>query len=299
MQGNPRGSRALAISYLVLCHLLWSTNNIVGRSLGGVLDPVTITSMRWILASMVFPALLGIQVIRDLRRYIGLRSLSIGLLGFALFNIVLYQALSLAPSSLVGLAYGFTPIAILVVGALAEGTRPKRVQVIGSILSIVGVSILFTYRGVYITRAEELLGLVLGILTGFIWAIYTSTQRRLYPEGDQRSITYASLLVATAVLAIASSINIYRESRVIAEPRIMAQLLWISILPGAVAYYMWNRAVSIVGSATAAPFSNLLPVFTALLGYIILGEKLGIGDLVGGVLIVTGSLISTLGYRRS
>ena len=43
-------------------------------------------------------------------------------------------------------------------------------MVLGSILSIVGVSILFTYWGVYITRAEELLGLVLGILTGFIWA---------------------------------------------------------------------------------------------------------------------------------
>lgn len=292
-------SRALAISYLVLCHLLWSTNNIVGRSLGGVLDPITITSMRWILASIVFPTLLGIQVIRDLRRYIGLRSLLVGLLGFALFNIALYQALSLAPSSLVGLAYGFTPIAILVVGALVEGTKPRRVQVFGSILSTIGVSILFTYRGIYITRTEELLGLVLGILTGFIWAIYTSLQRRLYPEGDQRSITYASLVLSTAVLAIASSPSIYRELRVIAEPRIMAQLLWISILPGAVAYYMWNRAVSIVGSATAAPFSNLLPVFTALLGYIILGEKLGVGDFVGGVLIVMGSLISTLGYRRS
>ncbi|MEM1610873.1 MAG: EamA family transporter, partial [Sulfolobales archaeon] len=59
-----------------------------------------------------------------------------------------------------------------------------------------------------------------------------------------------------------------------------------------------NKAVSLVGSASAAPFSNLLPVFTAILGHMLLGEELGIGDILGGGLIIAGSAISMYGDRR-
>ncbi len=281
-----------AIAYLVLCHLFWSTNNIVGRNLGEHLSPIVITSMRWLIASIVYPAIMGRGSIRGLKSYIGLRSAFLGLLGFAIFNIALYQALALAPSSLVGFAYGFTPIAILVVGTVMSTSSPSSIQILGSILSTIGVSILFTYRGISIGEAKELLGLALGILTGFIWATYTVIQKRIYPEADQISLTYASLLMATTILGLLSAPYIYLESSRISRPEILAQLLWIAILPGALAYYMWNKAVSIVGSASAASFSNLLPVFTAILGHIVLREELGVGDILGGALIISGSAIS-------
>jgi drug/metabolite transporter (DMT)-like permease len=77
--------------------------------------------------------------------------------------------------------------------------------------------------------------------------------------------------MATAILGLSSAQYVYLESPVMLKPEILAQLLWIAILPGALAYYMWNKAISIVGSASAAPFSNLLPMFTAILGHIVLG----------------------------
>jgi drug/metabolite transporter (DMT)-like permease len=112
-------------------------------------------------------------------------------------------------------------------------------------------------------------------------ATYTVIQKRLYPEADQISLTYASLLMATAILGLSSAPYIYLESPIMLKPEILAQLLWIAILPGALAYYMWNKAISIVGSASAAPFSNLLPMFTAILGHIVLGEGLSTGGYPG------------------
>jgi drug/metabolite transporter (DMT)-like permease len=82
--------RIKAVVYLIMCHLLWSTNNIVGRSLGVHLNPFVIASMRWIIASMAYPAIMGRNAIYGLKSYIGLRSAVLGLLGFAIFNIVLY-----------------------------------------------------------------------------------------------------------------------------------------------------------------------------------------------------------------
>ncbi len=283
-----------AIVFLVLCHFLWSTNNIVGRSLGEHLSPLTITSLRWILASLIYPLVMGLGTIRGSSRYAGIKTLALGLMGFAIFNIALYQALALAPSSLVGLAYGFTPIAILIVGVSMHVSRPRPGQILGSVLSSIGVVLLFSSRGIDVRSYSEVLGLLLGILTGFIWAIYTVLQRKLFPHDDQRLVTYASLALSAPLLSAISIPAIYREASVIARPEILVQLLWIAALPGAVAYYMWNRAVSIVGSESAAPYSNLLPIFTAVLGYIILGEELGVGDMVGGALIIGGSILSTL-----
>lgn len=288
-----------AIVFLILCHLLWSTNNIVGRSLGEHLSPLAITSLRWILASLIYPIVMGLGTIRSLSKYAGIKTLALGLIGFALFNIALYQALALAPSSLVGLAYGFTPIAILIVGISMGVSKPRFNQILGSLLSLVGVVLLFSSRGVGVKSYSEVLGLLLGVLTGFIWAIYTVLQRKLFPQGDQRLVTYASLALSTPILGAISIPTIYREAPIIAQPEILLQLVWIATLPGATAYYMWNRAVSVVGSASAAPYSNLLPVFTAVLGHTILGEELGLGDIVGGVLIVGGSILSTIPVASS
>lgn len=286
--------RIQAILFLVLCNLLWSTNNIVGRSLGEYLSPITITSLRWILALLIYPLVMGIGIIRGLSTYIGFKALALGVIGFILFNIALYQALALAPSSLVGLAYGFTPIAILIIGVALNISKPNTHQILGSVLSSIGVAVLFTLRGFDVKGYRELLGLFLGVLTGFIWATYTVLQRKLFPEGDQRLITYASLSLSAPLLGIASAPFIYRDAPVLTQPEILLQLLWIAALPGAVAYYMWNRAVSIIGSESAAPYSNLVPIFTALLGHALLGEELGVGDIVGGLLIIGGSALSTI-----
>jgi len=178
------------------------------------------------------------------------------------------------------------------VSTVLRSSFPNSIQILGSILSTIGVSILFIYRGIPIEGAKGLAGLALGILAGFIWATYTVIQKRLFPEANQISLTYASLLMATAILGLSSAPYIYLESPIMLKPEILAQLLWIAILPGALAYYMWNKAISIVGSASAAPFSNLLPMFTAILGHIVLGEGLSTGDILGGALIISGSAIS-------
>ncbi|PWV36948.1 MAG: hypothetical protein DJ555_04680 [Desulfurococcaceae archaeon] len=286
--------RIQAVLFLILCHFLWSTNNIIGRSLSEYLSPLAITTLRWLLASLVYPLVMGLGVVKGLSIYANVKTLILGLVGFAIFNIALYQALALAPSSIVGLAYGFTPISIIIVGVVMKVSKPDTLQILGSVLSSIGVTLLFTARGIDIEAYRDSIGILLGILTGFIWAIYTVMQKKLFPEGDQRLITYASLVLSTSLLGVVSSPFIYREVSAISRPEILLQLLWIAALPGAVAYYMWNKAVSIVGSGTAAPYSNLLPVFTALLGYVILGEKLGFGDIIGGLLIVGGSAISTI-----
>jgi drug/metabolite transporter (DMT)-like permease len=70
-------------------------------------------------------------------------------------------------------------------------------------------------------------------------------------------------------------------------------LLYVAVGPSVIAYGSWNRAVGIVGPAVAAFFSNLAPLFTALLSAALLGEPPRAYHLAAFVLIVAGIAVST------
>jgi len=65
-----------------------------------------------------------------------------------------------------------------------------------------------------------------------------------------------------------------------------------------IAMLAWNEAVRRVGPGNVTAFYNMLPVYGALLGVLVLGEPFGPAQLVGGGLIIAGSLVSTWGDFR-
>lgn len=280
------------VLYLITCNLLWATNNIAGRWLSPYLDPFTITAIRWVLATPLYPLILGPGILRSFTSYMGLRSFILGILGFTLFNFTLYWSLSQAPAYLVGFAYGFTPIIMISLSFILGESRISRFQVVGALLSTLGVSILFTWRGLIFEDLGSITGVLGGLLAGFIWSLYTVLQSKFYPNSDRASLTYASLVQSLPVTLVISYPWLSNARQVTLSYDIVLVLIWIALMPGALAYYLWNKAIALLGSSTAAPYSNLLPVFIAILGYAILGEILTPGDIIGGTLVVLGSTIA-------
>ena len=59
-----------------------------------------------------------------------------------------------------------------------------------------------------------------------------------------------------------------------------------------VAYVGWNHGVKVVGAGRATMVMYLMPVFTALLGWVLLGEALRTFHWIGGALIFAGLLLA-------
>ena len=283
-----------ALFLLITCNFLWATNNIIGRLLSKYMDPFSITVFRWTLAALFYPLIFGFNVIPKAFKYIKLKTIILGLTGFMAFNFTLYWALSMTIASLVGFAYGFTPIIIITLSLTIESFKPTKLQTIGSLLSVLGVSLLFYSRGLRIGNLADILGLTGGITAGILWALYTVLQNKFYPNSDRTALTYSSLILSIPFMLIFAYPQYLNLNILSTKPEIILALLWIAIAPGVIAYYMWNKAISIVGSNTAAPYSNLLPLFVALLGYTLLKEPLTPGDIIGGILIITGSTITMI-----
>ena len=61
-----------------------------------------------------------------------------------------------------------------------------------------------------------------------------------------------------------------------------------ALFPSIVAYFCWNLGVAVIGANRTGLFINLIPVFSAILAILFLGESLKSFHLAGMALILVG-----------
>ncbi len=79
------------------------------------------------------------------------------------------------------------------------------------------------------------------------------------------------------------------------RPELVLALFYIAIFPTVIGVVAWNEGVRRLGSSGAMVFYLTLPLYGALLGFLLLGETLGLPHLFGGALIVGGGIWAARG----
>jgi drug/metabolite transporter (DMT)-like permease len=132
--------------------------------------------------------------------------------------------------------------------------------------------------------------LLFAILGPVSWAISTHIDKYLVDKYFHDSDT-AVLIVFTAVVAVFALPVIWLlEPRVLSLPLLAMAVMTVSgiLYMGAMLFYL--RALQSEEASAVAPFFQLSTIFTLLLAYVFLREKLGLQQLSGIVLIVAGTL---------
>jgi drug/metabolite transporter (DMT)-like permease len=65
-------------------------------------------------------------------------------------------------------------------------------------------------------------------------------------------------------------------------------LFYVGVLATVVSMVMWNVGVQKVGATAAGMFLNFNPVFTAILAFLLLGERMTAIQLLGSVIVIIG-----------
>jgi drug/metabolite transporter (DMT)-like permease len=71
-------------------------------------------------------------------------------------------------------------------------------------------------------------------------------------------------------------------------PLTILAALYVSIFPSLLAFAAWNRGVELIGPNISGPFLHLVPLYTALLAGVFLGEELRFFHVAGLLLILAG-----------
>jgi drug/metabolite transporter (DMT)-like permease len=73
--------------------------------------------------------------------------------------------------------------------------------------------------------------------------------------------------------------------------------LYLGLLPSALGFVLWGYAVANLPMATSTALLYLVPAFAVLIGFIWLGEVPLVGELLGGVVVIAGVVLVSLGDR--
>ncbi|CCC81067.1 DMT family transporter [Thermoproteus tenax] len=262
------------VGYSLFSVVAWSTNYLVGRALGTAgVDPLGLTFIRFAIATPILFLMAGLP------KYKGqLKDLAIsGLLGVALFNALLYSSLHFIDAATASLFVIFSSPITYILGVALGAERAKPVRSLGVALSVLGAYLILAPRG-----SGEAPGALLALGSAVSWSLYTLRVGGLYKRYRPVEAMAWSSLLGTAAMALTLPIDD------LAIPLSLAPLVvYIAVVPGALAYASWNSAVESMGPS-AAYMLPLLPAITSALSWIALGEALTNLQMAGMALAIAG-----------
>jgi drug/metabolite transporter (DMT)-like permease len=95
------------------------------------------------------------------------------------------------------------------------------------------------------------------------------------------------VVVGTALVGVGSP----WRSLTLWTPTVWLGLFYIAVVSTVVAFLLWNWGFARMAAGRGAPYFFLQPVVGGVLGWLLLGEHLGPGFLVGGALIGAGVML--------
>ena len=215
-----------------------------------------------------------------------------------------YAALETVSASLAALIVYVYP-AIVAVLTLRLG-RPLRGRRAWAALSLALLGVVLAIGGIPTGSAPPLAGLLQAIASPVIYSVWIVCQARLSGErpdrlgdasadGTDAATAAALMMTSTAVgfwlIALASGAPV-EPGRI--PPSAWPGITAVAVISTFVAIQTFSAGSRRIGAAQASLISTVEPVWTISLAALLLGERLGPIQLVGGALVIGGVILAQL-----
>jgi inner membrane transporter RhtA len=205
-------------------------------------------------------------------------------LTLAAMNFAFYQALDRIP---LGVAVTLEFVGPL--GVAVAGSR-RVLDLLWVVLAAAGIVLLAPLDVLGGTDLDPV-GVALALLAGFFWASYILLSARtgsIFPGGTGLVI---ALCIGTVALA---PVGIVGGGAALLDPKLLLAVFAVAMLSSAVPYSLELEALRKLPARVFGVLMSLEPAVAALVGFVILGERLGLRALAA-VLLVT---VAAVGASR-
>ena len=262
---------------------------------GGVHDPVVVGAARLVVGGF---ALVLVALVRHGAAAVAtcLKRPLVGWTALAAVATAVYQSSFFSAVVTTGVAtgtvvaLGTAPVATGLCGALLFGERLTRRWVGATVLAVVGCVILVGVGHSGATTVRPI-GVALAVLAGACYGLYTSGAKALLdrqvPVVVAMGVTLGSGAVLLAPVLVTGGLQL-----VGVRPLLMVG--WLGLVTTGVAYLLFARGLRRLPAGTVGTLSLAEPLTAALLGLIVLGERLAPPAAVGALILVAGLLLAAL-----
>ncbi len=279
---------------LGLAGLFWGGNAVASRLAVGEITPLTLVFLRWVMVlGVLWPIYSGeIRAHWPAIRPKLPQVIVMAVLGYTGFNVLFYIAGHHTSAVHIGILQGSVPAFVLLGAFAMYGTRVTALQILGVLITTLGVIIVAT-RGnpLAILELDLNLGDLLMLIACVLYAFYTVALR------NRPEMPGAAFFTLLALIAAYTSLPLIAFETVawgLQMPTMNGALitLFVAIFPSCLAQLFWLRGVDLIGPGRAGVFINLVPVLASLLAVVILGEPFAMFHAVSLALVLTGIFIA-------
>ena len=284
------------VGALLFVQATFGAFHVVGRGVLEVLPPLAVAGLRVAVAA---PLLLVVawRVDRIVPPRRELPSLALlGLLGVFANQLLYIVGLGMTTATNAAILMPSIPAFALMVAAGAGIERLTRRTVAGVGLAVAGAVVMLDPSR-FAAGAGTTAGNLLVLANCLSYATYLVLQRPVLRRLPPLTvIAWAFLFGGAGVLAVTAP-TLARLHPAAVPGAVWAGMAYIVLIPTAVNYALNTWAIRRSSPSLVAAFTTLQPVFTAALAVVFLGERPGVHELAGFLLIAAG-LAAISGRRR-
>lgn len=265
--------------------LMWSSAFSAARIVVQYAPPMTSLSIRFLISGLI-----GVAIARMMGESWRLTpaqwraTILFGLCQNALYLGMNFLAMQTIDASLAAIIASTLPLLVAAACWVFLRERLRPLAVLGLVLGFGGTVLIMGGR---LAAGVDVVGVILCIIGVLALTFATMSMRGASSGGNIMMIVGLQLLVGAAFLAVPAAF----ETHVVEwNWRLVSAFFYIVFVPGLLATWIWFVLVARIGATRAATFHFLNPFLGVAVAAVLLGERLGMVDIIGVAVVMAGIL---------
>lgn len=278
--------------YAITTIVFWSFAYVMSRLSLSYFSAYALGFMRYIIATgaMLIVVLLTKMkrpAVRDLKWF-----LAAGACGYALYTITFNTGCVTVNSSTSSVVIATVPVVTSVLARFIYRERLKAIQWIATAVSFAGVVVLALMNGGLAVNV----GILWLLAAVIVLSLFNILQRRLTKTYSPLQTTAFSIFAGTILLSVFLPSAV--QQAVKAPGIAWVYLLVLGVGSSAIAFCTWAAAMAKAEkTSSVANYMFITPFLASVLGVVIGGETIQLPTIIGGIIIIAGLLLYSIGGR--
>ncbi|HEX2944518.1 MAG TPA: DMT family transporter [Clostridia bacterium] len=289
----------LGIISIIICEVLFGFSFLFTKRITDSVSPFTLLSWRFITAFAAMNLLVLARLIKvDFRNK---RILS--LFSIAIFQPVIYFigetfGVKLTTASESGVIIACYPIVALLVSTVVLKEAPTKQQVTGIGTAAAGIILIVLMKG--LEASFNPLGYILLLLALLSYSMYSVNSQKA-AEFTNTEKTYAMIALGAGVFTAVAVVENAGSGKLkeflllpFSNMEYLVAFLYLGVGCSAAAFFLYNVAISSIGTNRSASFAGLSTIVTVIAGIILLKENFSLIQGVGTLLVLGGVYLANI-----
>lgn len=287
---------------LLLVAVSWGSNFVSIKYLLRSMGPIDVLLVRLVLASLFFGLLL-LLLPGPLPRFAPAdrpKVLLMALLGITLNTGAIAFGTRLIPAAVGSLIVTGNPVFTAIISRVVAGEPLTRRKLTGIGIAFAGFLIVLLYGGPEARfSVQNALGVLITLIGPVVWAFYTVLSKPLLARYDPTRFAGVLTVLGTIPLLPLLLLNPGLVGQVAHfQPTQWLAASAMSVFALVFAYVVWYQGLRVLTPTQVAVYVYLVPVFGALGAWLLLGERITVYLILGGLTILLGVIVTNSARHR-